>query len=587
VADQPVDSGPNARSTVASEDESSSAASGAIPVIPNHDLLDLLGEGGMAAVYRARDRRLGRIVAVKVMRDELASPAVLARFQREAEVLAGLNHPHIVKVHDVGHWQPPGGGVELPYLTLEYVSGGNLEDRLDGHPAEPGDALRLIRLLARAVAAAHSAGILHRDLKPSNVLLAPPTDEPALNCAWGWPKLADFGLARRLDSSSTLTHTGAVMGTPSYMAPEQAGGRNRDVSPAIDVYGLGAILYWLLTCKPPFEGNSAVETLYRVMNDEVVPPRRLRGLVSTALDRLCLRCLEKDPARRPALAELIEALDRPPTSTTSRVEAMVGPWPKTISNSIGMKLVLIPAGKFLMGSPQSEPGRGSDEGPQREVEITRPFYLGVFSITQAQWRAVMEYNPSFFCAEGGGKNQVRGMNTDDYPVENVSWEDVATFLEELSALPAEREEGRVYRLPSEAEWEYACRAGTTTAFHYGDSLSSTQANFDGTHPHGGAARGPYLERTCKVGSYKPNAFGLYDMHGNVWEWCADWYSRDCHARSPASDPTGPAQGTDRVFRGGSWLHRGRHCRSADRDWGAPGLRGDYLGFRVVMIASGG
>jgi formylglycine-generating enzyme required for sulfatase activity len=236
-----------------------------------------------------------------------------------------------------------------------------------------------------------------------------------------------------------------------------------------------------------------------------------------------------------------------------------------------------------MGSPDSERGSDSDEGPQHEVEITRPFYMGVFPVTQAQWRAVMGKNPSWFCTRGRGKDRVKGMNTDDFPVEQVSWEDVVTFLEELSALKAEREEGRVYRLPSEAEWEYACRAGTTTGFHYGDSLSSTQANFDGNYPHGKRTKGEYLGRPCQVGSYPPNGFGLYDMHGNVWEWCSDFYEADHYANCVRRDPAGPVDGSARVIRGGGWNDFGQDLRAAYRDWSAPGNRRDNLGFRVVLI----
>jgi formylglycine-generating enzyme required for sulfatase activity len=206
-------------------------------------------------------------------------------------------------------------------------------------------------------------------------------------------------------------------------------------------------------------------------------------------------------------------------------------------------------------------------------------------VTQAQWQAVMGDNPGYFCATGDGKDSVKGMSTDDFPVESVSWQDVAVFLDRLSALEKGREAGRKYRLPSEAEWEHACRGGAASyqTFHFGNSLSPTQANFDGNYPYGGADKGPYLERPCEVGSYPANGFGLHDMHGNVWEWCADWYDKDYYASSPRRDPQGPSEGSLRVVRGGSWGYGGRGCRSAYRDGGAPAVRYFDLGFRVALV----
>jgi formylglycine-generating enzyme required for sulfatase activity len=171
-------------------------------------------------------------------------------------------------------------------------------------------------------------------------------------------------------------------------------------------------------------------------------------------------------------------------------------------------------------------------------------------------------------------------------VEDVSWNDAVEFCEQLSEMPEEKRAGRVYRLPTEAEWEYACRGGASSSkpFSFGDSLSSTQANFDGNYPYGGADKGPYLARTTRVGSYEANAFGLYDMHGNVWEWCADWYDQNYYKDSPRNDPKGPATSTSRVLRGGSWLDVGRVCRAAFRYDFEPGDRNFIIGFRVVLVA---
>jgi formylglycine-generating enzyme required for sulfatase activity len=255
---------------------------------------------------------------------------------------------------------------------------------------------------------------------------------------------------------------------------------------------------------------------------------------------------------------------------------------KSFTNSVGMKLVLIPKGKFKMGSPEGEKDRGTDEY-QHDVEITKPFYLGVYTVTQKQYKEVMGENPSFFSADGGGKDKVRGLDTDDFPVERVSWHDAKKFCEKLSQLEKERRAKCTYRLPTEAEWEYACHRGapSSSPFHFGKSLSSRQANFDGNHPYGGAEKGPYLGRTCKVGSYNPNKFGLYDMHGNVWQWCQDWYAKDYYKDSPAKDPKGPASGDARVLRGGFWYGYGAYCRAACRYRYDAGGRHNGIGFRVA------
>jgi uncharacterized protein (TIGR02996 family) len=267
------------------------------------------------------------------------------------------------------------------------------------------------------------------------------------------------------------------------------------------------------------------------------------------------------------------------------LNAGVRPVVPEVVNSIGMRLALIPPGRFRMGSPSGEMERFRRE-EAHEVGITRPFYLGVFAVTQGQWLGVMGDNPSHFCATGGGKDQVKGLDTSDFPVEQVGWEDAQAFLAKLAARPEEREKGWSYRLPSEAEWEYACRGGasSSTPFCFGESLSSTQANFDGAYPYGGAEEGPSLRRTCPAGSYRPNAWGLFDMHGNVREWCEDWSADDYYGNSPAQDPLGPSYGSDRVLRGGGWGGYGQLCRAARRSWFAPSFRGFALGFRVAAVA---
>ena len=266
------------------------------PEIPGYVVGEVVGRGGMGVVYRARHLRLNRQVAVKMMLNGgFAGPRELARFQREAEALAALQHPNIIQVHDVGESRG------LPYFTMEFADGGNLAQQLGGVPQPAGAAVALLRALADAVEAAHRGGIVHRDLKPSNVLLT----------AGGTPKITDFGLARRVDAGAALSMTGMRVGTPAYMAPEQASGQARVSGPAADVYALGAILYEVLTGRPPFLAETVAETERQLIAEEPAPPSRLNAKVPRDLETICLKCLRKEPRRRyPSAAELAADLAR-------------------------------------------------------------------------------------------------------------------------------------------------------------------------------------------------------------------------------------------------------------------------------------
>ncbi len=248
--------------------------------------MDVLGTGGMGVVYRARQLGLNRLVALKMIReDREAHPGNLTRFMVEAEAVARLAHPNIIQIYDIGT-----AGCR-PFFALELVSGGSLKNHLDGNPQPTRQAAELIESLARAVHAAHQAGIIHRDLKPGNVLITPD----------GVPKITDFGLAKLLDTESARTFSGQVVGTPSYMAPEQAVD-SRMVGPAADVYALGAILYEMLTGRPPFKGETPLETVRQVIEDEPVSPTRLMPRVARDLETICLKCLAKNQRRRYASA---------------------------------------------------------------------------------------------------------------------------------------------------------------------------------------------------------------------------------------------------------------------------------------------
>jgi serine/threonine protein kinase/Tfp pilus assembly protein PilF len=282
--------------SVASSEPSSDAPQAKLPEFPGYEVLERLGQGGMGVVYKARQIGLNRLVALKTIRNdgEIRSD-LLSRFLVEAEAVARVQHPNILHVYDIG------SAGDVPFLSLELLEGGSLADRLGGTPQPARPAAELIATLARTVHVAHQAGIIHRDLKPSNVLFT----------GDGVPKIADFGLAKRLDSDSQQTASGQIMGSPSYMAPEQARGLGRGVGPAADVYALGAILYEMLTGRPPFKGDSWVETVRQVREDDPVAPVRLVPRIARDLETICLKCLAKAPHKRYATAlALAEDLGR-------------------------------------------------------------------------------------------------------------------------------------------------------------------------------------------------------------------------------------------------------------------------------------
>jgi hypothetical protein len=256
---------------------------------PGYEIVGELGRGGMGVVYKARQVGLNRPCALKmILSGGHAGADDLQRFRTESEAIARLQHPNIVAVYEVGQHNGK------PFFSLEFCAGGNLDRKLAGSPSEPTEAAALVRTLALAIQAAHEANVIHRDLKPANVLLT----------ADGTPKITDFGLAKKLDDESRQTQTGAIMGTPSYMAPEQAEG-SKAVGPLADVYALGAILYEMLTGRPPFKAATSFDTITQVVSDDPIPPSRLRSATPRDLETICLKCLHKDPAKRYASAQAL------------------------------------------------------------------------------------------------------------------------------------------------------------------------------------------------------------------------------------------------------------------------------------------
>ena len=364
---------------------------GPLPRIPGYEIQAVLGKGGMGIVYRAVQASLKRTVALKMLRGLGAGTEELQRFRQEAEAIARLRHPNFVQIHEIGTAE------EQPFFSLEYIEGGSLDRVVQGQPQNPVLAAGLIETLARAMAHSHQEGIVHRDLKPANILLqiadcrlqiektsSTPADEFAdksaiCNLQSAIPKITDFGLAKQMESDSQQTKSGAVMGSPSYMAPEQAEGRLKDIGPATDIYALGAILYELLTGRPPFRGANTVETLDMVRSREAVAISRLVRSVPRDLETICLKCLQKEPHRRySSCQELADDLRRFQEGKPIRARA-VSNWERGVKwvkrrplvASLLSLLVLVTAGAFAIILWQLQ----ETEHARREAETNAQSYL--------------------------------------------------------------------------------------------------------------------------------------------------------------------------------------------------------------------
>ncbi len=579
-----------------------------------YQLIRQIGAGGMGSVWLARDKELDREVALKVPRLDPFDTEGRERFRQEGRAAARLGHPNIATVYEVGEVG------NTPYLTMEYIPGPTLAAHLASGRLSVTEAVRLGIAIARGLQHAHTVGVVHRDLKPANILLhgsVGPNNSVAFE-----PKITDFGLARRIDDPTGLTRTGTVMGTPAYMSPEQGAGRWDEVGPASDQFSLGVVLYEMLT------GQRAP-----LVSRKPAPSQTAPGS-GPMPDEIVLRALAPNPADRfPTVADMADQLEawlRSPPAPTRRLRrriAVIGfafvavfigialavgwrpghqprPPEPVISNSLGMELVRIEPGEFVMGSREGEPGRSENEGPIHEVEITRPFYLARTEVTVGQFRRFVEatgYKATSDYPQNGGAGYdaetkefhwAETFNwrnpgfaqTDDHPVVLVSWVDAQAFCDWLSKV-----EGRRYRLPTEAEWEYACRAGTSTLYWWGDDENGLQGRanladrslIDKLKEVDGWAMNwdDHYPFTAPVGSFARSPWGLHDMSGNVVEWCEDWYGP--YSADRQRDPTGPATGQERVLRGGYWNGGSDVSRSADRVWSKPTDCVCYFGFRVA------
>ena len=622
-------------------------------VMGKYQILEKIGAGGMGQVYKAYHSGTGRVVAIKVILSKSKiDPEVIRRFEREVKAAAKLVHQNIITVFDADQIN---GRV---FMVMEYIKGNDLaEIILKKGKLSVVESVKYIIQTANGLKYAHDQGVIHRDIKPGNIIVG--TD--------GSVKIVDMGLAKiETDSNqediSMLTGATSIMGTVDFMSPEQ-GFSSRDVDARADIYSLGATLFYLLTGKFMYAGNSAFAKLLAHRESPIPSLCSARPGIPIELGNLFTKMVAKNAVDRfQSMAEVILALsslgnqdvktthfDRSsivetlidgaavtmavkevnilsakepvkepitpdvvlkPSLIKSTIQKLYKPKAVVVavailvitlvfvffvlikpnlneesddqrevvlrlkqeddkakqlevvrlkeekeakakqdkidledsSREIELDLVLIPVGKFMMGDP----------GKDHEVLITKSFFMGRHEVTQEQWKKVMGNNPS---AKTKGPT---------LPVTDVSWNDCQEFIRRLN----DKTNGG-YRLPTEAEWEYACRAKTTTKYFYGDIITKSDANY-------GGAAGAVIKQ---VGSYKPNAFGLYDMHGNVWEWCNDWYGR--YSSDAEINPVGPLSGTTRVLRGGSFNDSDAYFRSSYRIYVAPGHRPFDSGLRLA------
>ena len=549
-------------------------------IISGYTLKRLLGVGGMAEVWYA-ENKIGKKAAVKILLPNLcADENVKSRFYTEAEIMVRLDHPNIRQVLDYGEI------AGRPAIVMEYLEGDDLKARMKrGQRFTDEELQKWWNQLVNALNYTHQQGIVHRDIKPSNIFVDNNGDV----------KLLDFGIAKVRESIS-MTQTGAMLGTLMYMSPEQVED-SKHLDYHSDVYSLAVSYVHLLTGKKPYDSDT--------MSDYAIR----KGIVEQELDLSAVPAawcaflkpyLAKDPAKRPALREYNTPQKDSSEDTISINDvpfAMI-PEPtecKTISetekkmtitvNGVSFDMIKVEGGTFWMGAHckkirkglfHSEPDTSTPNFDDQAQDIESPvhkvslssYYIGETQVTQELWHAVMGNNPSHFQgAQSWGKGLYAQIviNSEKQPVEEVSYDDIVNgFIPKLNSMT-----GKVFRLPTEAEWEFAARGGNeSNGFKYaGSNRIEDVAWYNCKNPH-------------PVRQLRDNELGIYDMNGNVAEWCSDWY--DKYGSGSQSNPQGPPIGSYRVIRGGSWFDWARFCRVSYRSWNGPNERSFNTGFRLAI-----
>ncbi|NES64409.1 MAG: SUMF1/EgtB/PvdO family nonheme iron enzyme [Okeania sp. SIO2D1] len=578
-------------------------------ILRNHyKIIDSLGSGGFGDTYLAQDLHLpGKPkCVVKHLKPKSSDPGVLKiaqrLFEREAETLYKLGSDSDQIPRLFAHFQE---GTEF-YLVQEYIEGHDISKELTpGKKLSESYTITLLKGILSALAVAHQNNIIHRDIKPQNLMRRNSDNKMVL---------IDFGAVKEISVLTTGQQPGTVsftirIGTPGYMPSEQSNGKPRLSS---DIYAVGVVGIKALTGKEPQQLPTDPDTGNIIWRNEAKVSNRLADILDKMVQEYfreryknameVLEALPKTPTpfnktRRQILilgglagggfvtAMLVENFwDKPPqpkfsiqkftTVTVNRRgeeissgEGQAEVMTEDLGNGVSLEMVKIPAGRFLMGSPETEAERIDWESPQQNVDVPE-FFMGKYPVTQEQWEAVMGNNPSKF--KGASR-----------PVDTVSWNDATEFCQKLSDRT-----GKKYSLPSESQWEYACRARTTTPFYFGETITSELANYRGEFTYADQPPGEYRKETTDVGIFPPNVFGLYDMHGNVWEFCQDvWHENYNGAPNDGSAWETGINSDYRLLRGGCWDYYSRNCRSARRGYCSADFLSDDRGFRIVSSVS--
>ncbi|MDO4211115.1 MAG: bifunctional serine/threonine-protein kinase/formylglycine-generating enzyme family protein [Bacteroidales bacterium] len=543
-----------------------------------------ISSGGFGNTYEGIHTMMDTRVAIKEFfpkmfcnRDESTSHITVAthsnralveklrkKFVDEAKSIFKMNHPNIVKVHDI--FEENG----TAYYVMDFIDGQSLGDILKVRGALPeAEAVGYVRQVADALKYVHSLNRLHLDIKPGNVMLD--SDNRTI--------LIDFGASKHYDDG-TGENTSTLMGmnTPGYAPPEQMSRSFSDFNPTADVYALGATLYRLLTnITPP-------DSIMLMSGDEELDP--LPSTVSAATQNAVAKAMIPQRKRRlQSIGEFLTLLGGHPTpgvsdemtvvkeeETLVKVEntVVVAPSKPRLENrtfnvkGVSFTMVAVEGGTFLMGS--DDPESNANEKPVHTVTLS-DYYICQTQVTQALWYVVMGNNPSYY-------------KGNDLPVERVSWDDCQTFIKKLNNLT-----GHNFRLPTEAEWEYAARGGNNSrGYKYSGSNNIAEVAWyeDNSYTHKGWLGIMKDEQTHPVATKKANEIGIYDMSGNVYEWCQDWYERSYYSSSAQTNPKGPSSGSYHVYRGGSWNSYARRCRVANRFNDTPFYCVNILGLRLAL-----